>query len=186
MSAPTASKYFADRYTDFLPVEELEEVIKYARSLESALGNWEHKPEFRLRAEQIAAILTTPLLYLEPGGQLSVDRLLFLRINLNSIVPACKRDLGHPWQPPAVSQAVSSTQKGGSRLEDCSGSLYEPPSDTDTSSPSMIVKKHDNMDMAQQKRCLNRDGNACVLTGSTKPSAYHIAPFSWNNTEENI
>jgi hypothetical protein len=38
MSAPTASKYFADRCTDFLPVEELEERIKCARSLESALG----------------------------------------------------------------------------------------------------------------------------------------------------
>ncbi|EWG53747.1 hypothetical protein FVEG_17169 [Fusarium verticillioides 7600] len=71
-------------------------------------------------------------------------------------------------------------------LDDCSGSLYEPPSDTDTSSPFMIVKKHDDMDMAEQKRCLNRDGNACVLTGSTKPSAYHVAPFSWNNTQENI
>ncbi|KAF5588049.1 hypothetical protein FPANT_6704 [Fusarium pseudoanthophilum] len=87
MSAPTASKYFADRCTDLLPVEELEERIEYARSLESALGKWENKPEFRLRAEQVAAILTTPLLHLEPGGSLSVDRLLFLRINLDSIAP---------------------------------------------------------------------------------------------------
>ncbi|PNP82635.1 hypothetical protein FNYG_03866 [Fusarium nygamai] len=127
MSAPTASKYFADRCTDLLPVEELEERIKYARSLESALRKWERKPEFRLRAEQVAAILTVPLAYLEPRGQLSGDRLLFLRINLDSIAPLCKyckRESGHPWQPPAVSQALSSTQHGGSGLDDCSGSLY--------------------------------------------------------------
>ncbi|RBQ64667.1 hypothetical protein FVER14953_21771 [Fusarium verticillioides] len=60
MSAPTASKYFADRCTDLLPAEELEERIEYARSLESPPREWEFKPEFRLRAEQIAAILTTP------------------------------------------------------------------------------------------------------------------------------
>ncbi|KAF5679353.1 hypothetical protein FDENT_8745 [Fusarium denticulatum] len=188
MSAPTASKYFADRCTDFLPVEELDERIRYARSLEYTLRKWELKPEFRLRAEQVAAILTVPLPYLQPGGRLSEDGILFLRINLDSITPLCKyckREPGHPWQPPAVSQAASSTQYGGSGLDDCSGSLYEPPSDTDTSSSSMIVKDYD-MDMAEQKRCLNRDGNACVLTGSTKPSAYHIAPFSWNNTQANI
>lgn len=47
------------------------------------------------------------------------------------------------------------------------------------------IDKH-NIDFAEQKKCLARDGDVCVVTGATNPNAYHIAPFTWNDTQEHI
>ncbi|KAH7487515.1 hypothetical protein FOMA001_g5267 [Fusarium oxysporum f. sp. matthiolae] len=50
---------------------------------------------------------------------------------------------------------------------------------------SSRIDKH-NIDFAEQKKCLARDGDVCVVAGATNPNAYHIAPFTWNDTQEHI
>ncbi|KAF5534744.1 hypothetical protein FMEXI_11153 [Fusarium mexicanum] len=47
------------------------------------------------------------------------------------------------------------------------------------------IDKH-NMDFAEQIKCLARDGNVCVVTGAPNPNAYHITPFTWNDTQDHI
>ncbi|CZR46513.1 uncharacterized protein FPRO_11962 [Fusarium proliferatum ET1] len=47
------------------------------------------------------------------------------------------------------------------------------------------IDKH-TLDVAEQTKCLARDGNICVVTGAKYPNAYHIAPFTWNDTQEHI
>lgn len=36
------------------------------------------------------------------------------------------------------------------------------------------------------KRCKERDGHVCVLTGTSDPEVCHIVPFSWNDGRANI
>ncbi|KAH7308662.1 hypothetical protein B0I35DRAFT_442389, partial [Stachybotrys elegans] len=38
----------------------------------------------------------------------------------------------------------------------------------------------------QRDLCLERDGNACVVTGEGKPQVCHIIPFTWNNSTGNV
>ncbi|KAF5595655.1 hypothetical protein FPCIR_4325 [Fusarium pseudocircinatum] len=72
--------------------------------------------------------------------------------------------------------------------------VIEPPSSTGSESdytdePEAAelprIDKH-NMDFAEQTKCLARDGNVCVVTGAPNPNAYHIAPFTWNDTQDHV
>ncbi|KAF4959212.1 hypothetical protein FGADI_1856 [Fusarium gaditjirri] len=70
--------------------------------------------------------------------------------------------------------------------------VIEPPSTTGSESEytdepqePQRIDKHD-MDLSEQTKCLARDGNVCVVTGATNPNAYHIAPFTWNDTQDHI
>ncbi|KAI7758651.1 hypothetical protein LZL87_007042 [Fusarium oxysporum] len=68
---------------------------------------------------------------------------------------------------------------------------FDSDSDSDTDYVSKttnfppLVDKHD-MGFAEQTKCLTRDGNVCVVTGTTGPNAYHNAPFTWNDTQAHI
>ncbi|EGU87743.1 hypothetical protein FOXB_01739 [Fusarium oxysporum f. sp. conglutinans Fo5176] len=72
--------------------------------------------------------------------------------------------------------------------------VIEPPSSTESESEYTDelqaiepprIDKH-KIDFAEQTKFLARNGNACVVTGAMNPNAYHIAPFTWNDTQEHI
>ncbi|KAL7765572.1 hypothetical protein ACKLNR_003488 [Fusarium oxysporum f. sp. zingiberi] len=72
--------------------------------------------------------------------------------------------------------------------------VIEPPSSTESESEYTDelqaiepprIDKH-NLDFAEQTKFLARNGNACVVTGAMNLNAYHIAPFTWNDTQEHI
>ncbi|KAJ4241864.1 hypothetical protein NW760_000075 [Fusarium oxysporum] len=72
--------------------------------------------------------------------------------------------------------------------------VIEPPSSTESESEYTDelqaiepprIDKH-KIDFAEQTKFLARNGNACVVTGTMNPNAYHIAPFTWNDTQEHI
>lgn len=38
----------------------------------------------------------------------------------------------------------------------------------------------------EERKCTERDGNTCILMGTSKPWVGHIVPYAWNDTPANI
>ncbi|KAF4967664.1 hypothetical protein FSARC_4823 [Fusarium sarcochroum] len=193
-----------------LPLDEMHTRLEHAKTLESFVQDGGQTPDFRLRAEYVAALMTSPLSVLEHEEMLSPKEWSISEIekNLNSIAPYCKHYLQHLGnrqdidfhfnrKPTKESIAIAEVYaqywaEHEAQCESVQSSLgketdtdEQPQNDLDSGSNPEAQKPDDHLrDRNEKARCLKRDGNVCVVTGTAEPEAYHIVPFTWNDTYE--
>ncbi|KAF4981530.1 hypothetical protein FZEAL_2679 [Fusarium zealandicum] len=145
-----------------IPVDGLDKRIECSKSLEAYIRSSCVTHDFRLRTEHIVALMAVSLRKSSQGPTVTADA-----NNQQSI--AC---------PSTVSDHNNDVQ-----TEENTSTDYD--SDSNTSSSIKRIEKH-YLDDAERAKCLQRDGNVCVVTGAPEPGVYHIAPFTWNDTQAHI
>ncbi|EWZ01015.1 hypothetical protein FOYG_00716 [Fusarium oxysporum NRRL 32931] len=162
-----------------LSLDELEERREYAKQLESYMKRGFR--EFRLRADHASTMLLAPIRHSRPGQR-----------NLYGIAPFCKYYLiqhcvGSIIDPtPAQSspQITKSSAIPGSSVSECESDNGFP-WNWDMPMFGTNLKLNDQVrDLVEEAKCLERDGNSCVVLGTVDPMVSHIIPYTWWDTKE--
>ncbi|KAM5385076.1 hypothetical protein ACJA88_002923 [Fusarium oxysporum] len=165
-----------------LSLDELEERREYAKQLENYMKRGFR--EVRLRAEHASTMLLAPIRHSRPGQ-------VFSR-NLYGTAPFCKHYLiqhcvGSIIDPtPAQSspQITKSSAIPGSSVSECESDNGFP-WNWDMPMFGTNLKLNDHVcDLVEEAKCLERDGNSCVVLGTVDPMVSHIIPYTWWDTKE--
>ncbi|KAM0234875.1 hypothetical protein ACHAPO_006239 [Fusarium lateritium] len=188
--------------------DEVKKRFQYAKDINAALRRIPES-DFKLRVEQFAQILLVRLHHLEPNGYLSPETCspFDLMNQVESVSPFCKHYMLHldpeniehehkttnilRHDPENIERWEHAIPKGPERPPDLDPedmdveeyailSFY----DTQFTTKETLPEIH-SRDIDQEKRCQDRDGNKCVVTGRPNPEVFWFIPFSFNNNVEN-
>ncbi|KAM0558004.1 hypothetical protein ACHAPJ_005171 [Fusarium lateritium] len=159
---------------------EIEIRREYAKEIETKIR--EYQPEFRLRTEHVASILTVPLSMLGPGGRLSGRT---FTVEGREIRGAAGFRLYDRLE--VIWSFVKYFLKKRTKIEYAASEAFMLQLGAHEFGPSADNKKTRIItpDQSERKKCLSRDGNACRVTTAAYPDVCHIMPFRFNNNRAN-
>ncbi|KAF5021711.1 hypothetical protein F66182_6238 [Fusarium sp. NRRL 66182] len=185
-------------------VPAAEEVLArrdYAIKIEVAIRR-HYMPEFRLKAEHLAGIMTVPMSSLEPGGYLSpvvmegsthIVTGEDLALRLNRMWEFGKFFLQKLSKAEVEASQASQSIHGS---EQSLSTLSKRPR-TVPSTNQAPKRRHSQLmreetkegrkdrNRTQRKACLLRDKGACIVMGTADPEVCHIAPHALNENVKN-
>ncbi|KAH8648999.1 hypothetical protein BGZ61DRAFT_376214 [Ilyonectria robusta] len=173
---------------NLLPLDEAEIRRHHAIKIESHIRTYD--PNFQINAVQLAIILLVPLSVLKRHGYLSHQTVTAIGLydRLESIPSLTKHFLQKKWtndeytrlskarQLNTTSSKKSSNKKSSSKRPRPSASSRLEDDDGE------YLPNDQSRNKTEKKLCLERDGDACVVMGTSNPEACHIVPFAWNKS----
>ncbi|KAJ4258748.1 hypothetical protein NW762_007835 [Fusarium torreyae] len=163
------------------PQGQTKDKREYAKEIEANIRA-EYQPEFRLRTEHVASILTVPLSMLQPGGRLSGRSFIVEGRKLRGTTGFMLYDrLEVIWS--FVKYFLKKRTKVVYAASEASKS--QPGAHDDGSSANNKKTRIRNPGQAERRKCLSRDRNACRVTTAAYGEVCHIVPFRFNNNTAN-